>query len=288
MIELLNEPGVTKNLISSVILFLVLFTIRIFSFRAIRKAEVPIDARRKWIVQIKNTTTILLFLGLFFVWGTELRTFALSVVALAAAIVIATKELILCFLGGILKALTRPFKLGDRIEIATSQCIRGDVISHNFLTTTLLEIGPGKSAHMYTGKYLTIPNSVFLSNAVFNETKSAKYGLHTFSIFRPNSIDINLHKKIILFAAKEICSPYTKEAEKYLKQIKDIEGLELPTVDPRVYISFPNHDKVELIIRIPIESLRAGRIEQAIIQKYIDLISDIPNSGGKNNPPVEL
>ena len=40
-----------------------------------------------------------------------------------------------------MRATSRSFKLGDRIEIGD---YRGDVIDYNLFTTTILETGPGK------------------------------------------------------------------------------------------------------------------------------------------------
>lgn len=276
MIEVLRDPGIARNLMSTLLLFFVVLMIRLATVRSLRRSQVPLDTKRQWIVQAKNTTVALLILGLFFVWGAELRTFALSVVAIAAALVIATKELILCVLGGILKAMTRPFKIGDRIELNSANPVRGDVISHNFLTTRLFEIGPGKLAHQYTGKSIVIPNSVFLSTSIFIEPKSSHFGLHTFSVFRPVSIDIKSHKNLLLNAAKEVCGQYASKAQKYLQDMGDVEGLEAPTAEPRVLVLFPSHDKIEFVLRIPVESLRAGKAEQSILEKYIEGLSKLP------------
>mgnify|MGYP001215256827 CR=1 FL=1 len=62
-------------------------------------------------------------------------------VAIAVALVIATKELILCVSGALIKGGARSFNIGDRIQVKE---FRGDVIDQNLLTTTILEVGPGK------------------------------------------------------------------------------------------------------------------------------------------------
>ncbi len=44
-----------------------------------------------------NTMVFVLLVGLVVIWAHELQAFGLSLVALAAALVLATKELILCW-----------------------------------------------------------------------------------------------------------------------------------------------------------------------------------------------
>jgi small-conductance mechanosensitive channel len=270
IIDLFKGFDVKKNLLSTGILIVIILISRAIAIRSIRNLKATnSDTRRQWIVQVKNLSMFLIFLGIFIVWANELRTFALSVVAIAVAIVIATKELILCFMGGVFKIFSSPFRIGDRIEINS---FRGDVIDHTILSTTLFEIGPSKSAHQYTGKTLCIPNSLFLNSPIINETKSRGFKLHTFSLFHRQEVDIQNRQKELLSFANEICSEYVKETQKDLEEYSSVEGLEPPSADPRVFVAFPSFDRVELIVRVPVPALRSGRIEQSILKKYTEWI----------------
>lgn len=114
------------------------------------------ELRRKWLVQTRNGLILVFLLGLVLIWGQELRTLALSIVAIAVAFVVATKELILCFMGSLVKGGARSFDIGDRIQVKD---FRGDVIDQNLLATTIMEVGPGKLTHQRTGRATVIPNS---------------------------------------------------------------------------------------------------------------------------------
>ena len=92
-------------------------------------------ARLAWRVRLNNAALVAMVASLVAIWSTQVQTFALSAVALAAALVVATKELILCVSGGFLRATTRSFAVGDRIEVSGQ---RGEVIDLGFLTTTIL------------------------------------------------------------------------------------------------------------------------------------------------------
>jgi len=135
-------------LISTTILVVVIVILRAIIARFIRKSVSSTELRRRWLVQTRNGLLLLLLFGLIMIWGEELRTLALSVVAIAVAFVIATKELILCITGSVLKTGAGSFNIGDRIQIKD---FRGDVIDQNLLATTILEVGPGKirAAQLY-------------------------------------------------------------------------------------------------------------------------------------------
>ncbi|MFT5604801.1 MAG: small-conductance mechanosensitive channel [Paracoccaceae bacterium] len=128
---------------STLLLIVAVITLRALSWRFIRRIVNAAELRRKWLVQSRNG---LVLLGLVIIWGEELRTLALSIVALAVAFVVATKELILCITGSIIKTASCSFDIGDRIQIK-DYC--GDVIDHNLLATTLLEVGLGKHPTTY-------------------------------------------------------------------------------------------------------------------------------------------
>ncbi|MDR8392925.1 hypothetical protein NC796_17345 [Aliifodinibius sp. S!AR15-10] len=103
--------------VSTGILIIAIVVLRVLIARYIRRNVGTTDLRRRWLVQSRNGLLLILLLGLFFIWGEQLRTIALSIVAIAIAFVVATKELILCVTGSILKTGAGSFNLGDRIQI---------------------------------------------------------------------------------------------------------------------------------------------------------------------------
>ncbi|MFO7260597.1 MAG: mechanosensitive ion channel [bacterium] len=226
-----------------------------------RNVEAP-DLRRRWLVRTRNGLVLLLLLGLVMVWGEELRTIALSIVAIAVAFVVATKELILCLMGTIVKTVTRPFNIGDRIQIKD---LRGDVIDQNLLTTTILEVGPGKNIHQRTGRVVIIPNALFLSEPVINESYTHDYILHVFTIPFKREDDWRGARKALLEAANRHCAPYLDDVRRYMEQLSRQKGLDVPTVEPRVTIQIPTAGEVHLVVRVPTKSGQRSFIEQSII-----------------------
>ncbi len=252
------------SLISTAILIITIAVLRLLSKRFIRRKVDSQELRRKWIVQSRNALILLLLLGLILIWGEELRTLALSVVALAVALVIATKELILCVTGSILKSGAGSFDIGDRIQIKD---FRGDVIDQNLLATTILEVGPGKLTHQRTGRMAVIPNAMFLSEPVLNESFTHDYVFHVFTVPFKREDDWQTAQQAFLESANKHCKPYLNNVRKYMKQVSEERGLDVPSVDPRVRISVPAAGEVHLIIRIPTKMAERSYIEQAIFSE---------------------
>jgi small-conductance mechanosensitive channel len=247
---------------SSVILILSVLALRSLLGRYIRRSVAATELRRKWLVQSRNGLLLLLILGLVLIWGEELRTLALSIVAIAVALVIATKELILCVIGSLLKTVSNSFELGDRIQVKD---FRGDVIDQNLLATTIMEVGPGKITHQRTGRTMVIPNAMFVSEPVINESFTHDYVFHVFTIPFKREEDWRCAQLAFLESANRHCAPYLEDVRKHMNRIGIKRGLEVPSVDPRVTIQVPAACEIHLIVRVPAKSGERGFIEQAIL-----------------------
>src|SRR5690554_2231517 len=249
-------------LISTAILIVAVLALRAVLGRFIRRSVASTDLRRKWMVQSRNGLLLLLLLGLVIIWGEELRTLALSIVAIAVAFVVATKELILCIMGTILKTMSRSFELGDRIQIKD---FRGDVIDQNLLATTILEVGPGKFTHQRTGRTTVLPNALFVGEPVINESLTQDYGFHVFTVPFKREEDWHAAQQAFQASANRFCQPYLEEVRRHMNRISIRRGLEIPSVDPRVTIQVPTAGEIHLIIRVPVKTRERSFIEQSIL-----------------------
>lgn len=269
LIEHLRGIDVSKQMVSTIVLILAFFVFRRATILTIRRWNAPsADEKRRWIIQIKNVSLFILAAGLFGIWATELRAFALSLVAVAAALAIATKEFILCFVGGIYKASVRPFELGDRIEINGH---RGEVIDHDFLSTTLLEIGPGREVHQLSGRQVVLPNSLFLAHAILNQSLQQEYILQSVRMTVYPGESCEELEKVLLESANRECSSFLEPARRSMARLGQREGLDLPRVDPRVTFQYADDGTLLATLRFPTPLDRVSRTEQAIMRAVINV-----------------
>ncbi len=167
------------DIVASVVLLAVLWITHRVVVRLLAHSEVPPLQQRRWITLSRSVLVFLALLALILIWAPQLRAFALSLTAVVVAIVIATKELILCLSGSLLRASSGAFTIGDRIEVGE---IRGEVRDFNLLVTTLDEFARGPNSYQPTGRRVSIPNSVFLNTPVRNQRALQERTSHAFAV----------------------------------------------------------------------------------------------------------
>jgi small-conductance mechanosensitive channel len=275
------DPAVFDHLTASVLVVVLALILRMLVSQAVARHVAEPEARRRWIVSIRNWFVIVVILSLGAIWGPALRTLAVSLVALVVAFVVATKELIQCISGSVLRTAARAYTVGDRIQIEKH---RGDVIDVNFFSTTILEVGPSKPFHLRTGRTIVIPNSKLLMSTVVNESYMKGLVLHVFTIPLTVHDDWESAEKILLEVAAQECRPYVEPARARMEQLEREHGLEGVPLVPRVSMTMPEAGKVSLVVRFPAPVGRQGRIEQAILRRFLKqykpaMPESIPQSG---------
>lgn len=260
--ELKASDSVLHLLGSTLVLLVAILVARNLLRRYIRNRVKSSELRRRWLLQLRNVLVLVLFFGLVMIWGNELRTFALSLVAIAVALVIATKELIVCVSGSLIKSGARSFNLGDRIQVKD---FRGDVIDQNLLTTTLLEVGPGKTINQRSGRMVVVPNSIFVSEPVVNESYSQNYVLHAFTVPFKREENWKLAQQVLLSAAQKHCEENLPLVKQHFDRWSYRTGLDSPSVEPRVSIQVPEAGEIHLVVRVPTREEQRNIIEQAIL-----------------------
>ena len=196
MEEILNTSPeiVFRYGLSTVILILIVIIIRMGIHHSLfHGTGLSAESRWRWAANIRDILLIIFILGIGFIRAPKIQPFAVSLLTIALALVLVTKEIITCISGSILRMVTKAYALGDRIEIGS---IRGNVVDHNALTTTILKIGPGQTSHQYTERAMVIPNSFIFDHPL--EKVSSRISLcSSLCLTRPNSCTRNLHNQLI-------------------------------------------------------------------------------------------
>ena len=231
-----------------------------------RNPTLSMESKRRMVDTTRNSTVFVFLIGLVVIWAHELQAFAVSIVALAAALVLATKELILCWSGAALRVGGKVYAVGDRIQIAGH---RGVVLDHDIFATKLLEIGPGQSAHLYTGRVTIFPNSLLFTNPLIKENPGQEYGLYTLVIPIKADEDWQRAERTLSEVAKAECTPFMEEAARQMKLLEQTNLLEAPSPEPRITIQLPEAGKMHLVLRFPAPDRGRSRVEQSILRRYL-------------------
>lgn len=239
-----------SSFLSAVVAFSILLLVRYLLIKAVQGLNYKnYEARYKWTSIVRNITLVMVVVIFFSMWGEELRSMAISLAAVAVALVLALKEIILSFIGGLLKVSSHLFEMGDRITV---KGIRGEIIDHNFLSTTLFEIGPGETSNQYTGRQIKLPNSVFLTESMMITPGGTHYTLHVFTLSVVLDSNMFEKQKILLGAAEAVAAPYAQLAEEYITRMCRKQNVKVPNLKPRVLYETPNPTTIEFHIRMPV------------------------------------
>ena len=261
------DSSVFLDGLKSLILLVSVILIRTLVVRGIsRNHALSMEDKRRWVVTTRNSMVFVILIGFVVIWAHELEAFAVSIVALAAALVLATKELILCLSGAALRMGGKVYGVGDRIQIAGH---RGVVLDHDMFATKLLEIGPGQSSHLYTGRVTVFPNSLLFTNALVKENPGQEYGLYTLVVPLRSEGEWQRAEQALLAAAKAECGPFMEEAARQMKLLEQANLLEAPSPEPRITIQLPEPGKIQLVLRFPAPDRGRSRVEQAILRRYL-------------------
>ncbi|KJF79820.1 mechanosensitive ion channel family protein [Photobacterium angustum] len=267
VMEVINFLIAHKLLLSALII-VIISLIRRLVLTKIRGEELFLsEEQRKWMSRTKNGTFSILILLLFILWRSEINEFALSVTAIAVAIVVASKEIILCITGSIQRASSRSFRIGDWIEVGK---LCGEVIEHNMMATVIQEIDLHHGQYHYTGKTATLPNSMFFTYPVKNLNFMKRYVYHNFSIVVPNFLNLYPLLPTMVKKIEQHCEDFIDVARRYNSMIEKHAGVDLPGSEPHIHISSgaTGEQIVHFMLFCPTE--QATHLEQEIRQDFME------------------
>jgi len=275
--DLFQNTNVLSHLIATLVLLVSVLAVRYVALRFIRRALPSNDKLRlRWSSQIRGLSYAILAFGLLTIWAAELQTLAVSFVVLAMAIVWATKETIACIQGAVYRVSANAFEVGDRIALSS---VRGDVIDAGLLSTLVLEVGQG---HQRTGRTISIPNSMLMTEPVLNESLAGEYMLHLMSIPVDRSEDLAAMERRALTAAREACAEFIDDVRRPMAARYRRHGLVPPVVDPRVTYQLVDKNTVNILLRIPVPS----RLERQVEQRVLRAVLDVPKDRDTLPPPA--
>ena len=228
--------------------------------------DLSIENKRRSLVVSRNITMLLLLFGLAMIWAAQIQTLALSMFAVAAAIVVATKELIMCLSGSILRSVTKQYSIGDYIEI---NGVRGRVVDINMLNTLMMQIGPNPLIGQLSGKTLSFPNSLLLSHTVRRDNILGDYVIHTVEIPVPIHLDSDEIIGRLKDVLEPLCEPYVPAIKQHLENVQTQKLFITPAAQPRVS-RVPHDDKVyNIIVRFASPVAKRLEIQQAVLDEFL-------------------
>jgi small-conductance mechanosensitive channel len=276
LVEFIGDRALVRDIIATIVLFIVVFGLRSLALGFVQRRLPATDTLQlRWASQVRSFSYAILGFGLFTIWAAQLQALAVSFVVLAMAVVWATKETIACIQGAVYRLSSNAFQVGDRINVGG---IRGDVIDPGILSTTVLEVGQG---HQRTGRTISIPNSLFMTEPVLNESLTGEYMLHLLTIPVDRDADLAALEVLALDAANEACKDFIDDVRRPIALRYRRHGLNPPLVEPRITYQVVDKNTVHLILRIPVPT----RLERTVEQRVLRAVLGVPQGRDSLTPP---
>ncbi|WP_339721444.1 mechanosensitive ion channel family protein [uncultured Paraglaciecola sp.] len=262
--EFIKNIFENKLILTFSITFLALLTKYILVKLVRKQAKNKGEDRRDLVNNVKNFLNFVLIVSLFSLWAQEMQKFAFSIAAFSVAIVLATREFINCIIGFFYLVSTRPFRIGDWIEV---EQFVGEVSATDWIKSTLLEVDI--KTYEYTGKTLFIPNNKLMTSPIKNLNFLKRYATHHFEIVRDQSVNpYGIIQKVIK-NANAYCADFHDVAVRYNHMLERRLDVKIAGPEPQIKVSTTEigDNVVEVTIFCPTE--RAIEIQQAITKDFM-------------------
>jgi len=230
---------------------------------------------------LKHVANLLAGLGIFFIAITALfANWYTAVVSLGVISVIlgfALQAPITSFIGWIYILTKVPYRVGDRIQINMDT---GDVISVNYLDTTLWEVG---GRHLSTdhpsGRIIKFPNSSVLTTPVHNYSWSLfPYIWNDIRFQVAYQSDLDFVEKVLRETAEEEVGPIMKERIGMYRELLAETPVDQLEVNERPVVVFRTDQTtwVNAIVRYLVEPRQAGPVKTRLIRKMLVRLNSEP------------
>lgn len=278
LIELNSD--LTKGVATSLALFAILWTVRIVLCRVVsRKSEILSPDQRRWTRTVRSLVWIILILGLVTIWAPQLHTIALSLAAFVVAIVIATKEVILCFTGAFVRVSTAPFRMGDWITIDT---VSGEVVDINPFCAKIQELDVARGTYAFTGRVIYIPNSRYFTVPIENFSHIKQYKSHLFAVaFQSDTVDPAPLVKRLEEIVSRHTEKYYEEAEQVLRRVRRQSSIPLPSVTRQVMLQARDFNNLNFTVRIYVPTRESAAVTSAITAEFMSEVAALRDAAEK-------
>ena len=255
-------PGQWEKVIATFLLIAFGMALSHLWARYLARGEISAEKRRIHLVWARNVIWFLVLFIIISVWASTIAGFALSLAAVAGAVLIVSKELLMCVLGYLYITFVRPFKVGDLVEINQ---LSGRVIDIDIFATTLAELGYGGQQ---TGKVAEFPNGLLLTTPLKNTSLTGEYVLHLFRMPIPQEATDDLDKveAAALSAADQATQAWQADAQAHFRRISVESFIAFPSGRNKVLWDFSDPEKLMLVVRVGCPSDLRLKVEQAVFR----------------------
>lgn len=159
----------------------------------------------------------------------------ISLGLVSAALIYVLQKPLLNIVGWGLLVYRRIYRLGDRIKVND---VTGYVTSISVMNTTVREFGGWMSGDSFTGRLVSIPNSMILETNVFNYTKDTKFIWDEVLVSVTYESDIVAARRHVMEATEKVVGKFMRKYAKRVREKYEFSDMrEMMIEEPRVLLT---------------------------------------------------
>jgi small-conductance mechanosensitive channel len=259
-------PALQQRLLGTVIIVAGLWLLQSLALAVLyRRASDP-RIRYQWRKTITYLALLVGLVAIGHIWIERIEALATFLGLLTAGIAIALKDIIANLAGWAFIVWSRPFDVGDRVQVGAHS---GDVIDLHLFQFTLNEIGNWVDADQSTGRIINVPNGKVLSEPIANYDKGFRYIWSEIPVTITSDSNWKKAKQILEGIAVRHAEQLNDQIEKELLEASRRYLIAYTKLTPIVYVRVGDHG-IRLTLRYLIRSRFRRGSESAIWQDVLD------------------
>jgi uncharacterized membrane protein len=232
--------------------------------RAVRSRVHGEDARRI-LIPARNAWTAVTLIGLGLLWAQEMQAMLLSIVAVLAALILVSRDVLVSVMAALARSASSPIELGSLVRVRGH---RGIVVDRGALFMALAEVQP-EGAPQYTGRIVNIPNSWMMTEAVAVEDYTGRYTVHTVALPARPADARALADRLLALAQAEY-AVYGASAEAALARFERKTLLDAPSGAPRITFIPQKPEEMLVSLRMAMPKPDKYDIEQRLLRALLN------------------
>lgn len=226
------------------------------------------DVASKYSVR-KVSSNVLFFVAsviLFFVWFRNLDSFATVLGLFSAGLAISLKDPLANIAGWYFILWRKPFKVGDRLQVAQ---FAGDVVDIRLFQFSLLEIGNWVDADQTTGRIIHVPNALVFTNPQINYSEGFNYIWNEIALRVTFESNWKKAKQLMQEILEKHATAWSANAEKEIQHANEKYMIIYRKLTPTVYTNL-RENGILLTMRYLCPPRQRRGTEQVLIEAILE------------------
>ncbi len=261
------------KIIASLVVIILALVARALARRAVHRRTDETEVVYRTGKLATYAATLVVLPALAWIWLESVSSLATYLAVVSAGLAIALADVLKNVAGWGYIVIRRPFRVGDRIEIAGT---KGDVLDIRLFRFTVAEVGNWVDAEQATGRLVHVPNGLLFAELVANYTEGFEFVWHEVPVLLTFESDWRAGEEVLLDIVRRAAPDIEARAGSRIREAARSYHIKLGVLTPTVYLTVKDSG-VLLTARFLVDPRTRRGIEQSVWRDVLDAIAAHPD-----------